>query len=128
MVVTVTSAQKYAGNGLNIRKKTNLGHLTVTGNGCLVKISENSGLVEVSGNGCHVIVKRGSGSVTYVGNGGLIEAAPEVKVTYKGCSGKVMERKKMMGQVKEVKFGRNVLNVFNENGKHIKLPNAMKNV
>lgn len=125
MVVTIGSPQKYAGNGLSIRKKTNDGHLTVAGNGCLVKISENSGLVEVLGNGCHVVVKRGTGSVIYVGNGGLVEAAPEVEVTYKGCSGKVMEREKVARQAKEVKFGGSVVNVFNENGKHVQLANGI---
>lgn len=121
MVVPVASPQKYAGNGLSIRKKTNDGHLTVAGNGCLVKISENSGLVEVLGNGCHVVVKRGTGSVVYVGNGGLVEAAPGVTVTYKGCAGKVLERARVVKKAKEVKFGKSVVNVFNENGKHIEL-------
>lgn len=82
-------------------------------------------MVEVSGNGCHVVVKRGSGCVIYAGNGGLVEAAPGVAVTYRGCSGKIMERKKSSKQAKEVSFGKGVINVFNENGKHLELSNGI---
>lgn len=94
----------------------------MSGNGCLVKISENSGMIEVMGNGCHVVVKRGCGRVIYTGNGGLVEAAPGVEVTYEGCAGQVMDRRKNSGEVKAVRIGKNVINVFNENGKHVHLP------
>lgn len=123
MVVIIASPQRYAGNGLNIRKKVNDGHLIVSGNGCFVKISENSGMIEVVGNGCHVVVKRGCGRVIYTGNGGLVEAPPGVEVTYEGRAGKVMERS---GETKEVRNGRNVVNVLNENGKHFHLPSSMQ--
>lgn len=122
------ASQKYTGNGLQIRKKTNDGHLSVIGNGCVVKITENSGLVEIIGNGCRVVVKNGTGSVVYVGNGGFVDAAPGIEVTYRGCSGKVMKEGKTIPQTTvPTKFSKNVMDIFNENGRHMQLPNSIVN-